>query len=400
MTGLRWPRVTFWGFVFLILISAGAIVTVLRFSQGLGAVTNLSDQFPWGLWIGFDILCGVGLAAGGFTLTAIVYLFNLKQFAPIVRPTVLTAFLGYVFVIVALLFDLGQPFRIWHAIIMWNPHSVMFEVAWCVMLYTTVLALEFSPVLFERLNLERPRRIMRSTSVPLVVVGVILSTLHQSSLGSLFLIVPEKLHPLWYTPLLPVFFYLSAIAAGLAMVIVESYLSQRAFHHSLRMDLLERLGRALVVILSVYGLLRLQDLARRGVLTSLRHLGYEERMFLLEMVCGVLLPTLLLAIPKVRSRQGGLVTAAFLVVLGFVMHRLNVSITGMERSAGVAYFPSWMEVTVSLAQVAAGFAIFALAVRYLPIFREATPPSRPVEMPDWLDARTAPSSTNLHTSPE
>jgi Ni/Fe-hydrogenase subunit HybB-like protein len=276
----------------------------------------------------------------------------------------------------------------------------MFEVAWCVMLYTTVLALEFSPVLFERLNLERPRRIMRSTSVPLVVVGVILSTLHQSSLGSLFLIVPEKLHPLWYTPLLPVFFYLSAIAAGLAMVIVESYLSQRAFHHSLRMDLLERLGRALVVILSVYGLLRLQDLARRGVLTSLRHLGYEERMFLLEMVCGVLLPTLLLAIPKVRSRQGGLVTAAFLVVLGFVMHRLNVSITGMERSAGVAYFPSWMEVTVSLAQVAAGFAIFALAVRYLPIFREATPPSRPVEMPDWLDARTAPSSTNLHTSPE
>jgi len=387
----RWFEFTFWRVVFLVLTATGTVVAILRYSRGLGATTNLSDQFPWGLWIGFDVLTGVGLAAGGFTITAVVYLLNLKRFTPIVRPTVLTAFLGYLFVILALLFDLGQPQRIWHALVMWNPRSVMFEVAWCVMLYTTVLALEFSPIVFERLNLERPRRVMRAISVPLVIVGVILSTLHQSSLGSLYLIVPMKLHPLWYSPLLPVFFFTSAIAAGLAMVIVESYLCQRAFNHHLEMDLLEPLGRAMVVVLSVYGILRLQDLARRGALAGLSRPDYEGTMFLLEMALGVLLPILLLAIPRVRAKQPGLVTGAFLVVLGFVMNRLNVSVTGMERAAGVAYFPSWMEIALSLALVAGGFAIFGLAVRYLPIFPEGVRQPRPGEAPAWLVVPSTPA---------
>ncbi len=370
MATRQWPRVTFWRVVFCLLMGAGAVATVVRFGWGLGASTHLSDQFPWGLWIGFDILCGVGLAAGGFALTGAVYLFNLKRFTPIVRPTVLTAFLGYVFVSVALLYDIGRPLRIWHAMIMWNPHSVMFEVAWCVMLYTTILSLEFSPVVFERLNLERPRRIVRGITVPLVIVGVLLSTLHQSSLGTLFLIVPEKLHPLWYTPLLPVFFFLSAIAAGLGMVIVESYLSQRAFKRNLEMELLEPLGRTIVVLLSVYGVLRLQDLAGRGALAGLTTLSYEGSMFLIEFVLGVILPILVLANPKVRLRPRGLVTGAFLTVLGFVMNRLNVSVTGMEHAAGVSYFPSWEEIAISLALVAAGFAIFGQAVQHLPIFPE------------------------------
>ena len=164
------------------------------------------------------------VAAGAFTLTAIVHLFNIRRFEPIVRPTVLTGFLGYLFVIFALLYDLGQPWRIWHALVFWNPHSVMFEVAWCVMLYTLVLALEFSPIVFERLRLERPRRFLKAMTTPLVIAGVLLSTLHQSSLGSLYLIVPEKLHPLWYTQLLPLLFYISAIGAGIGMTIVESHL--------------------------------------------------------------------------------------------------------------------------------------------------------------------------------
>ncbi len=391
MNGRRWPELSFWRFVFLIVIATGTVAAILRFLLGLGATTNLSDQFPWGLWIGFDVLCGVGLAAGGFAITAVVYIFNLKRFTPVIRPTVLTAFLGYLFVILALMFDLGQPYRIWHALVMWNPRSVMFEVAWCVMLYTTVLALEFSPIVFERFNLERPRRIVRAISVPLVIVGVVLSTLHQSSLGSLYLIVPEKLHPFWYSPLLPVFFFMSAIAAGLAMVIVESYLCQRAFNHHLEMDLLETVGRTMVVVLSVYGILRVQDLARRGVLGGLRQPGYEGTMFLLEVGVGILLPVVLLAIPQIRARQSGLVTGAFLVVLGFVMHRMNVSVTGMERASGVRYFPSWMEIAVSLALVAAGFAIFGLAVRYLPIFHEAAPSAQKVETPAWLLARPAPT---------
>jgi Ni/Fe-hydrogenase subunit HybB-like protein len=367
----RLGRFGFWEAVFAVILVLFAGITVLRFTRGLGAVTNLDDRFPWGLWIGFDVLCGVGLAAGAFTLTAIVHIFNLRRFEPILRPTVLTAFLGYLLVIAGLMFDLGQPWRIWHALLFWNPHSVMFEVAWCVMLYTAVLALEFSPVVFEGLRLERARRLMYSIATPLVIVGVILSTLHQSSLGSLYLIVPSKLHPLWYTPLLPFLFLISAIGAGIGMTILESYLSKRASGRHLEMDLLEPLARGMVVALGVYGLLRVIVVVKNGAAASLLHPGYEQVMFLLEMLIGVVLPVGLLLVERVRFSSTGLVLAALLAVLGFVMNRLNVSVTGMEGAAGMRYVPSWMEITVSLGLVALGFAFFTLAMRYLPVFPEA-----------------------------
>ncbi len=358
----------FWTAVFGILFVAFCVVTFLRFSKGLGAVTNLSDRFPWGIWIGFDLLCGVGLAAGAFTLTAVVHLFHLKRFEPIVRPAIVTGFLGYVFVIVALMFDLGQPWRIWHALIYWNPHSVMFEVAWCVMLYTTVLTLEFAPPVLERFGWHGPARLIHRLITPLVILGVILSTLHQSSLGSLYLIVPTKLHPLWYSPLLPLFFYISAIAAGIGMVVLESYLSQRAFGHHLAMDLLEPLARAMVVALVIFGLLRLQAIHANGAFADIRALTYEGKMFLLEFGLGVVLPVLLLARERFRTNPTWLVTGAFLAVLGFVANRLNVSVTGMERAAGIRYIPSVMEVIVSLGLVALGMAVFAFVVRTFPIF--------------------------------
>jgi Ni/Fe-hydrogenase subunit HybB-like protein len=364
-------RIGFWPAVLGLLVLAFFSVSFLRFTRGLGATTNLSDRFPWGLWIGFDVLCGVGLAAGAFTLTSVVHLLNLRRFEPIVRPTILTAFLGYLFVIVALLFDLGQPWRIWHALVFWNPHSVMFEVAWCVMLYTTVLSLEFSPILFERFGLVRLRKAVHAFYTPLVIAGVILSTLHQSSLGSLYLLVPAKLHPLWYSSLLPLFFFVSAVGAGMGMVILESYLSQRAFGRQLEMEILEPLARAMAVVLSVYGILRLLVIRRNGALAELWGGGYEARMFLLEIGLGVALPVLLLALPRTRGSQGGLVGAAFLAVMGFVMNRLNVSVTGMERAAGVRYLPSWMEVVVSLGLVGLAFATFAAAAKYLPIFPRA-----------------------------
>ena len=361
-------RVGFWPVVGGAILVLFAAVTVLRFTRGLGAVTNLSDKFPWGLWVGFDVLCGVGLAAGAFTLTGIVHIFNLRRFEPIVRPTVLTGLLGYLLVIAGLGFDLGQPWRIWHALFFWNPHSVMFEVAWCVMLYTAVLALEFSPVVFEGLRLERPQRILRSIATPLVIVGVILSTLHQSSLGSLYLIVPGKLHPLWYTPLLPYLFFISAIGAGIGMTILESYLSKRAFGRHLEMDLLEPLARGMVVALGVYGLLRLIVIVRNGAFAALLSPGYEGSMFLLEITVGVVVPVGLLLFERVRTHPTGLVVGSLFAVLGFVINRLNVSVTGMESAAGVRYVPSWMEITVSLGLVAIGFTLFALAVRYLPVF--------------------------------
>jgi Ni/Fe-hydrogenase subunit HybB-like protein len=366
-TKLAPPRLTFWSTVFVVILAAGLYATYLRFFHGLGAATNLSDGFPWGLWIGFDVLCGVGLAAGGFTLAAAVHIFNIERYKPILRPAILTAFLGYLLVIVALLFDLGRPYRIWHALVMWNPRSVMFEVAWCVMLYTTVLMLEFIPVVFERFGWNKALRWMRVISVPLIILGVILSTLHQSSLGSLYLIVPEKLYPLWYSPLLPVLFFISAICVGLAMTIFESWHSSKAFGKHLELPLLAGMARVLAVLLGVYLTIRAVDLAHRGVLPLVMEWRTETYLFGLE-IALMLLPMLLLFRRRVRMNPRALYGCAVMVVFGFVAHRLNVSVTGMEGAAGGSYVPRWTEVAVTLAIIAAGFAVFRLAAKYLPIF--------------------------------
>ena len=363
-------KFTFWKVIFLFIMAVGAYATYVRFTQGLGPSTNLSDQFPWGIWVGFDVLCGVMLAAGGFTLTAAVHIFNIKRLHPIVRPTILTAFLGYLLVSGALMFDLGRPYRIWHPLIMRNPHSVMFEVAYCVMLYTAVLSLEFSPVLLERFNLQKPLKILRKVLIPLVIVGVILSTLHQSSLGTLYLIMPTKLHAFWYSPLLPVFFFISAIAVGLAMTIFESSMSSKYFGRQLELPILKELGRVMIVVLAVYGILRFEDLFHRGVLKQVFQPSYETWLFLLEVSMAIVAPLILLSIKKVRETPTGLYVAAILVVLGFITNRLNVSITGMETSAGLRYVPKWTEYGITAAIVAAGFALFGLAVKYLPIFPE------------------------------
>ncbi|MCJ7764006.1 MAG: polysulfide reductase NrfD, partial [Dehalococcoidales bacterium] len=241
-------------------------VFIIRYLDGLGAISNLSDGRPWGIWISFDLYCGVALAAGGFTLAAVVYIFNLKKYHPIVRPAILTAFLGYLLVIFALLVDVGQPWYIWHVIINWNIHSPLFEVAVCVMTYTAVLALEFSPAVFEKLKWNVPLRAIRSIQIPLVIAGIVLSTLHQSSLGTMLLMMPETLHPLWYTPILPLFFLNSAIAVGLAMAIFETTLSTRAFGHKLDIDILGGLGKAVPYVLGLYFLLKLVDLGVSGEL--------------------------------------------------------------------------------------------------------------------------------------
>ncbi len=371
-------HVGFWGTVLYMLLVLSAGILAVRFTQGLGSVTNLSDAYPWGLWVGFDILCGVGLAAGGFTITTVVYVFNVKRFKPIVRPTILTAFLGYVLVVVALLFDLGRPWNLWHPLVMWNPRSVMFEVSWCVMLYLTVLALEFSGMVFERLGWTRALVVQQAATLPLVLAGALLSTLHQSSLGSFYLIVPGKLHALWYTPLLPVMFFLSAIAVGLAMVIVESRLSARAFGRHLEMPLLMEVGRVLVAALGVYGAARLYDLVHRGVLGEAFTGSKEALLFQLEFGLGVLLPMALLSRSRVRQNAGALYASALLVIMGFVVNRLNVSITGLEGAQGGRNVPALPELVITLMLVALGFGLFGLAVKYLAVYprEEALVPMR------------------------
>jgi Ni/Fe-hydrogenase subunit HybB-like protein len=368
----RWPQLTFWQTVFFVVMAAGLYASYVRVMHGLGGATHLSDQFPWGLWIGFDVLCGVGLAAGGFTLAATVHIFNIERYKPILRPAILTAFLGYLLVILALMFDLGRPYRIWHPLVMWNPHSVMFEVGWCVTLYTTVLALEFAPVVLERFHLVRALKAMRIVLIPLVILGVILSTLHQSSLGSLYLIVPEKLYPLWYTSLLPVFFFISALCAGLAMTIFESWQSSRAFGKHLELPLISSMGRLLAVLLSVYVTMRFLDLLHRGVLPLLARRRPETYLFLLEIALFAV-PMLLLFRRKVYSSASALYGCAVMVLLGFVANRLNISVTGVEAGSGTSYFPKWTEIAVTLFIVALGFAIFRFAVKYLPIFQGEAP---------------------------
>jgi c(7)-type cytochrome triheme protein len=377
---IRFPRITFWGVVLCILWAMGLYATFVRFFYGLGAATHLSDAFPWGVWIGFDILVGVGLAAGGFVITATVYIFNLKDFKPIARPTVLTAFLGYLLVVAALMFDLGKPYNVWHPIIMWNPHSVMFEVGWCVMLYTTVLFLEFSPLVLERFGFKKPLLIMAKLTPFFVMAGVLLSTLHQSSLGTLYVIVPDKLHPLWYSGILPIFFFISAIAAGLAMVIFESYLSSRAFAKELEFSLLMRLSRVIVLVLGLLLIVRFQDMMGRGAVPLIWDGSRESIYFIIEISLGIFLPMLMFSVAKIRENRAGLFLGAVFVLLGFVMNRLNVAITGMTRSSGVDYTPSWMEWVITASIVAAGIVIFRLAAKYLPVFgshKEQTPPAPP-----------------------
>ena len=388
-------KITFWRVVLVLLLAAGAYATILRFFRGLGASTNLTDAFPWGIWIGFDVMCGVMLAAGGFTLTAAVYLFNMKKFKPIVRPTVLTAFLGYQLVVVALLFDLGRSYRIWHPLVMWNPHSVMFEVAWCVTLYSIVLSLEFGGVLFERFHLYKLLHIQKMMLIPLVIAGVLLSTLHQSSLGSLYLIVPNKLYPYWYSPIMPVLFFLSAICVGLAMTIFESSMSAKHFGKQLELPLIQSLGRTLLVMLSIYAVVRLEDLLHRGALRLLAIPNMETGLFVMEMILASILPITLLLVPKVRRSAKGLYLAAVFSLLGFVTNRMNVATTGMERAAGQHYFPKWTELAVTFGIIAFGFFVFALAVKYLPIFSHEEVPEPSAE-PEML-GNEIPELSNVET---
>jgi Ni/Fe-hydrogenase subunit HybB-like protein len=365
------PKMTVWRAILAVILLSGLYATYLRIRYGLGGAANLSDQFPWGLWIGFDVLCGVGLAAGGFTLVAIVHIFNIERYKPILRPAILTAFLGYSLVVVALMYDLGRPDRIWHPLIMWNPHSVMFEVGWCVTLYSTVLFLEFIPVVLEKFGWHKPLGWIHNISVPLMIAGVLLSTLHQSSLGSLYLIVPEKLYPLWYSPMLPLLFYISAIAVGLSMTIFESWHSSRAFGRALELSLLASMARVLAVLMSAYLWLRFLDMAHRGVFGLLLRNRTETWLFALE-IALMAVPTLLLYQRKVRMSPDALYACVVMMLFGFIANRLNVAITGMEASSGTHYIPKWTEVAVTLSIVGAGFAIFRVVAEYFPIF-EAQP---------------------------
>jgi len=370
MKNFSLPKITFWRAVGAIIVLTGLYSTFLRFTGGLQATTNLNDEFPWGLWIGFDILCGVGLAAGGFTICAVTHIFNIKQFKPLARPAILTAFLGYMLVVFGLMYDLGKPYNIWHAIIMWNPRSVMFEVAWCVMLYSTVLFLEFVPVVLEKFGFKKLISIMKMISIPLMILGIILSTLHQSSLGSLFLILPGKMSPLWYSDLLPVYFYLSAIGAGFAMVIFEAFLSARAFNREVEMGLLSKIGLYSALFLILNLVIKMTDLIMSGNFYLLGQLNQTTLLFYLEILMGLVVPAGILLMKDLRNDKKWLYISSLLIVGGFVFNRMNVSITSIAGQVDINYFPSINEISVTMMLVVLGMWAFKMITKYFPVFHE------------------------------
>ena len=354
----------------------GVPLIVYRFAFGIGAVSNLSQTNPWGIWIGLDVASGVALAAGGYTVACAVYIFRLEKYRPIVRPAILTGFLGYLFVIIGLLADLGRPWNLPVPMVYsFGLTSVMFEVAWCVALYCTVLALEFSPAAFEWLGLKRARAWAVRGALALTVFGVVLSTLHQSSLGSLFLMAKGKLHPLWYSPFIPIYFFISSIAAGLSMVIVESGLSHRVFRtqmkdgkHADLDELTLGLGKAASVVLFSYFFAKLLGVAdAQG--WSLLPTGYGA-WFLVELVGFVLLPCLGYAF-AVRAGSARMVRAVGAwTVLGIVVNRLNVSFIGFRWNQPDRYWPHWMEVVISLTLITVGVMVFRWIVNRMPVLRE------------------------------
>jgi Ni/Fe-hydrogenase subunit HybB-like protein len=362
------------------IVGLAAAVGISRFIFGLGAVTNLSDSTPWGLWIGFDVMGGVALAAGGFVITAIVYIMRRDEFHTIVRPAVLTAFLGYVAVIISLLFDLGLPWNIWHMIVFWNPHSPLFEVGWCVMLYTAVLLLEFSPVPLEEFSrYAKIRRFLMRFRFPLVLLGIMFSTLHQSSLGSLLLIVPFKLHPLWYSHLLPVLFFISAVGLGLMMVTLESLVSGYIYHRKPETHLLSKLAKAAIWVLSIYLFVRLADIVLSGKADLIFSGSWESILFIVELLISAIIPIVLFSISRVRNGARGLWVGSIMVVFGFVFYRINAAGLTMLRAVKSGYFPSWMEFVTSAGVVSLAILVFLYAIEKFNIWE--TKPSDPADEP-------------------
>jgi Ni/Fe-hydrogenase subunit HybB-like protein len=364
------PRPSPFVLILLALVGIGFVTAMIRFAIGIGPISDLSNTFPWGFWISFDLFTGVAIGSGAFIMASIVYIFDLRQFRPLLRPSVLTGFIGYIMVVLALLVDLGRPERIWHMMIYWNHTSILLEIGICVMSYTTVLAIEFAPVVLERFKLDRYAHLIHKFIMPFVILGVVLSTLHQSSLGSLLLIQPSKLHPLWWTPFLPVMFFSSAIAIGLAMIIFESSMSSRAFKRGLEIHLLEKLAKSVPAVLAVYLLLKFGELAWAGELGYLFSGGLMSGLFWTEILLGSALPLILFAIKRVRESPRGLLSGSILLLAGMILNRFNVSWFGISRLVNETYIPSLPEVSISIAIFSAGILAFALAARYLPLFED------------------------------
>jgi Ni/Fe-hydrogenase subunit HybB-like protein len=383
-------RAKFWTpgvLVLAVLMAAGAAAVLARFIGGIGYVSNLSTARPWGIWIGVDVASGVALAAGGFTTAFLAHILGRHYYEPVARPALLTAMLGYTFVVLGLIVDIGRSWAIWKPMIYWNFHSVLFEVAMCVMLYLNVLYIEFLPVVVERfkgrVNLPGPLSALNGVTEFLlgladtilsklmwlfIIAGVVLSCMHQSSLGSLMLIAPTKLHPLWYTPILPLLFLTSAIAVGYPMVVFETTLATTSLKLDSEMKVLSPLTRITIFLLGVYLALKIGDMVIRGTYVYLLDGTAQTNAFLVEMILGVVVPWIMLLAPAVRHSRRGLFVAATLIVGGVLLNRVNVFVVGYRPPVSENYyFPSVTEILITVGFIAGLMFLYRFLVTYLPV---------------------------------
>lgn len=390
MTAPISSRITLWRAIAAIIFVTGMYATYVRFFEGFRASTNLSDQMPWGLWVGLGTLCGVGLSAAGFGISAAVYLLGMERYRPILRASILISFLGYATVMVGYLYEIGLPWRFWHPVVMWNSRSVLFDVCVCIMTYFTVLTFEFAPALIEKL----PWKGLRETIlhyhhrilIAVVLAGVLLSSMHQSFLGGLFLIAAGKIHPLWYSPYMHAIFYMSAIPAGLALTIMAIYLSMRSLHVKVDFTILSDCGKIIQLLLIVFAFFRVLDLVGNHALHYAFQRTSEAGYFWLEIVLFLALPIVLLSFEKVRDNPERLYWTSALVVAGFMVNRLNVSINALQTAMGTNYVPKWTELASSVLVIAAAVMAFRYAVIYLDILpKEKTQPQPQIQPPArWL----------------
>ncbi len=364
----KWSfRVTNFRKLLILFVIIAAIASLYRFIYGLGAVTNLSDEWPWGLWIGFDLLCGIALAGGGFSTALIVHVLHKDKYLPVARAALLTSLLGYIIALVGLFLDIGRWYNFWRPFFYWGYHSVLFEVFWCIALYTTVQILEFGDIFFEKVHCPSLKRILSATMPFWLIIGIILPTLHQSSLGSLYIVAVNRLNPLWWSMIIPFFFVWSAFFLGPAMVTIEGTLAARAYGREPEQPVFSSLTRVTLWMMIIYFIVKVVDLNYRGVFSNAFDGSYESNMFLIEMIVFVLLPIFMYAIPSIRNKQWGVLTASILVVAGVVFNRMNVVFTGMAKSAGGHYFPSIWEFLITIGMWSALVLLYCFIVENFPI---------------------------------
>jgi Ni/Fe-hydrogenase subunit HybB-like protein len=363
-------RLTWWDKLLLAIVAVAAVIGFVRFATGIGTIANINNAYPWGWWVGYGIMTMIAIGGVGFTITALVEIFGVHRYHSFLRPAVLMGLLCYISAITMLMVELGRPWKVWMVLVSWAPTSALYEVGWCAFLYLTVLALEFSQVPFERLGWGRALRVIRIIYIPIMLLGVTLSHLHQSSLGTLMTLIPHKVNVLWWSDNLPLLFLFSAMMAGPAMAILEHLAAARWLGFAPRMDLLAGLARIEAWLVGLFLAFQMGDLVYRGAVDAMLSASWFAVSFWIEIGFGLLLPLALLLMPEVRQSRRGLATACSLVIAGVLLHRLNVAVIGLRVRHWETYVPSFGEVAITLGITAAAIFAFGYLARVLPIHEE------------------------------